>query len=149
MKREINDYADSSTYPGAYVPLFRETDVQQMIKLSREFKTLPHPVNITQNDDAYRIEVAMPGIERENILLLAHANTISVIVMKTASAVPEGEIFLQHEFDGDCFSHHINIAEDADVEFSNAVCHSGMLQIYIPKSTTNSVSKGPLNIAIY
>ena len=145
----MNDNADSFTYPGAYVPLFRETDVQQMINLSREFKTLPHPVNITENEDAYSIEVAMPGIERENIMLLADANTISVIVMKTTTPVPERESFHQHEFDCDCFSRHINIAENADVEFSNAVCHSGMLQIYIPKSTTNSVSKGPLNIAIY
>ena len=145
----MNDNAESFTYPGAYVPLFRETDVQQLINLSREFKTLPHPVNITENDEAYRIEIEIPGIERENIMLLADANTLSVIVTKSTSPVPGRENFNHHEFDCDCFSHHISIAENADVEFSNAVCHSGMLHIYIPKSTTNSVSKGPITIAVY
>ena len=145
----MNNNADSFTYPGAYVPLFRETDVQQIINLSRECKTLPHPVNITESAVAYRIEVAMPGIERENIMLLANANTLSVFAMKTTSPVPERESFHQREFDCDCFSRDISVADNADVEFSNAVCHSGMLQIYIPKSTTNYVSKGPLNIAIY
>lgn len=145
----MNDNAESFTYPGAYVPLFRETDVQQMINRSREFKTLPHPVSITDNADAYRIEVEIPGIERENIMLLADVNTLSVIVMKSTSPVPERENFQHHEFDCDCFSHHINIAENADVEFSNAVCQSGLLQIYIPKSTTGSMSKGPINIAVY
>ena len=141
--------SDSFTYPGEYVPLCNESEIQRMLSLSEEGKGVPPPVNITETPDAYKIEVAMPGVERENILLLANGNIISVIVINNTSCFHEEESSQQHEFDYDCFSRDIAVAANADLEFANAVCHSGMLRIYIPKSATTSVNKGTVNIIIY
>jgi HSP20 family molecular chaperone IbpA len=149
MKNKMIFNAAGFTYPGEYVPLFTESEVQQVLNLSQECKTLEHPVNITERPDAYRFEVAMPGIERENILLLANGNTISIIVIKNTCSVSESEDFNRQESDSDCFSCYLNVADNADLEFANAVCHSGMLRIYVPKSTTKPVNKGPINIIVY
>ena len=130
------------------MPLCKESEVQRVLSLSKEGKGLP-PVNITETPDGYRVEVAMPGVNRENILLLAKGNIISVIVINNTGSFHEEESSQQHEFEYDCFSCDIVVAANGDLEFANAVCHSGMLRIYIPKSTTNSVSKDVVNIIIY
>jgi HSP20 family protein len=149
MKNNMLFNSDNLTYPGEYVPLCKESEVQRALHLSHQCKGLPPPVNITEMPDAYRIEVAMPGVERENILLLANGNIISVMVINNTCSFHEEESSQQHEFDYDCFSRDIAVAANADLEFTNAVCHSGMLRIYIPKSTTNSVNKGSVNIVVY
>jgi HSP20 family protein len=149
MKNYMLFNSDSFTYPGAYVPLCKESEVQRVLSLSQECKRLPLPVNIAETPVAYKIEVAIPGVERENILLLANGNIISVIVINNTCSFHEEENSQQHEFDYDCFSHNIEVAANADLEFANAVCHSGMLRIYIPKSTTDSMNKGTVNIIIY
>ena len=148
MKNKTIFSSESITYPGEFVPVFKEAELQRMISL-REPKVLPPLVNITETPDAYRIEVAMPGVERGNILLLANGNTISVMVINNPSLLHQEKDSQQHEFDYDCLNHKITLAADADIEFASAVCHSGMLRIYIPKSTTTSVTKETVNIIVY
>ena len=140
--------SDSFTYPGEYVPLFKG-EVQRVLGLARELKVVPPPINIIETLGAYKIEIAMPGVERENILLLASGNTISLVVINNTCSFHAEENSPQHDLNYDCFSHDISVARNADVEFANAVCHSGMLRIYIPKSTRYSVNETPVNIIVY
>ena len=148
MKNRMLFNSDSFTYPGEYVPLFKG-EVQRVLGLARELKVVPPPINIIETLGAYKIEIAMPGVERENILLLASGNTISVMVMNNTNISRVEENPQQNAMHSDCFTHDISVARNADVEFANAVCHSGMLRIYIPKSTGYPVNETPFNIVVY
>ena len=149
MKNSVLFDQESFTYPGEYAPLFKEGDVQDVVNYVQGHKTVRPPVNIAETPDSYRIEVAMPGVERENILLLGREHTISLMGRNNTCSIHNEEHSQQHEFDYDCFSREIPVAGNADLEFANAVCHSGMLRIYVPKATTNFENKSPVNIIVY
>ncbi len=71
MKSDILYSPDCSIYPGDYMPLLRAEEIEEELKLSHEGEALFPPVNITELADSFKVEVAIPGVRREDFLLHA------------------------------------------------------------------------------
>lgn len=143
-------YTDgSSVYPGEYVPLFKENDFHKAIKYPYKNEASGLPVNIDESGDSYKIELPVPGVERENLLVKICENVLSVsVIHKNDEPDKQREIQLREfTFDG-CFTRKIVLPDDADSVFISAACKSGILHLHIPKSRRR-VKRVDTKIAVY
>jgi HSP20 family protein len=137
---------DRTIYPGTYVPAQNEADLQVALKQHHEGKMISPPANVTELADLYKIEVAIPGVEKGNFLVFADANTLSVAVMNYPLAKDEN--FRLHEFNFECFKRLIPLQKNIDAEFANAEYRNGILYLNVPKAS-NPVVNQHIQIVVY
>lgn len=121
-------------YPGVYVSLLKEEDVQEELNRSYEGEAVLPPVNVTELADSFKVEVVVPGVKRGDFLIHADENVLSVCVLHKECGLHEGESFQLHEFNYGCFDRHIILPDNADAEFISAEYRAGILRLYVPKA---------------
>lgn len=135
VKNEIlykhNDY---QVYPGAYVPLLNEDQLEKEIKRSFDCESSPPPVIINELTDSYIVELTIPGINREDFLVHADDNVLSICVLHRESCLDSAEKNKLHGFNYGLFDRHIHLPAHADVAFISAEYADGMLRFHIPKT---------------
>lgn len=149
MQNDLTYTDSSSVYPGEYVPLFKENDFNKVVKYSYKNNISGLPVNIDESGDSYKIELAIPGVERENLFLKVCGNVLSVSVIHNKDELDkQRKIQLQEfTFDG-CFARKIVLPDNSDPIFISAAYQSGILHLYIPKSA-HPVKRIDTKIAVY
>ncbi len=137
-----------SVYPGEFVPLLNEEQVKAHFSLPRETQNIQPAVNLRETVDSFITEFALPGLKREELLILAEDNILTIygIHKEIQNTKPGRNQF--SEFQYDYFERHISLPENVDVEFVAATYVSGMLSVYIPK-TTKPVKKVHQIIVVY
>lgn len=126
--------SDYSIYPGDYVPLIKEEQIREELKHPHKGKMLFPPANITELADSFKIEIAIPGVKREDILIRADENVLSVYVLHKECPMHDQESIQLHEFNYECFERHIILQDNADAEFVSAEYKEGILLLYVPKT---------------
>ena len=124
---------DCSIYPGDYVPLLKAEEIEEELRHSHEGQALFPPVNITELADSFKVEVAIPGVRREDFLVHADENILFVRVLHKEYVLEGSERFQLHEFNYKCFDRQVVLPDNADAEFISAEYKAGILRIYIPK----------------
>ena len=134
MKQTTNRKPDYSIYPGEYVPLLSEKDIKDAIKFSDK-KDIVHPaVNITEQPSSYKVEVVVPGVKRDELLMYTKGNILSICAVnneKINSTLRDQQV---QEFSYKWFDRHVLLPEDADSTFISAEYRSGIIVVHIPKS---------------
>ena len=118
-----------SIYPGNYVPILNE---EEIVQIKKEHATTPSVIIIDSNA-CYKIEIALPGVERGNFVVYADNNTLSVYVIQQKMDKP-GQFRLL-EFNSNYCEHHIDLPADADTEFVSAEYKEDVLHIHVPKTS--------------
>lgn len=147
MKSEVL-YNTSYSYPGDYVPLLKPEEIDEELKLTNEGDMLIPPVNITEQADSFKIDVAIPGVKREDFLVHTNENVLFVRVLHKDYGPKEVQHFQLHEFNYKCFDRHITLPDNADPEFSSAEYKGGILQLVMPK-TNQPVKNRHNRIVVY
>jgi len=148
MKNDILYSPGYSIYPGDYVPLLKAEEIEEELKHSHEGEALFPPVNITELADSFKVEVAIPGVRREDFLLHTTDNILFVRVLNKEYKLHGAERFQLHEFNYECFDRHIVLPENADAEFTSAEYKAGILRLYLPKTDQPSKNR-PTTIVVY
>ena len=95
--------------------------------------TLPS-VNIKENPDAFTVEVAAPGFDKNDFKLELNHNTLTVSSeKKVESETKENEVFTKREFSYQSFSRSFTLPMSADGERISANYENGILLVSIPK----------------
>lgn len=89
-------------------------------------------VNIIETDDDYRIELAAPGLGKEDFQLNVE-NSILTIAAKKELEKKEGEKFTRREFNYNNFTHTFSLSEVIDLERINATVNHGILVVTLAK----------------
>ena len=88
--------------------------------------------NITETEKEYRIEMALPGVDKKNITVKHENGYLSVIVNK-----PEGQeseqTFNRHEFDYSGSTRTFKTGDKIDTEKIEAKYENGILAVTLPK----------------
>ncbi|MCD7962118.1 MAG: Hsp20/alpha crystallin family protein [Rikenellaceae bacterium] len=103
--------------------------------LERPNSTAP-AVNIIENDKAYKMEVAAPGLTKEDCRIeLKEGNQLVVITEKKneANEKHNNGRYLRREFSFSSFRQSMILPENADIERIEAKVDNGILNIEIPK----------------
>lgn len=131
--------SEYSVYPGNYVPMLNEIEINEEIVKTRQDSMVVPSANITESGEFYKVEIALPGVNREGFLVYAEKNVISVYAVQHHQKVRDPEKFRLHEFSCNCFERHIELPADADTEFVSAEYKEGVLRIYVPKASGQSI----------
>ncbi|MFM9911686.1 MAG: Hsp20/alpha crystallin family protein [Chitinophagaceae bacterium] len=126
---------ECAIYPGDYIPLFTTEEVAAQLQHFPAKETTPLEVMITELEDSFKVEMVVPGVKREDFLIKAIDNILTISVLHKECGLPVKEHFQSQEFNGRCFDQHIILPENADVAFISAEYKSGLLRLYVPKAT--------------
>lgn len=95
--------------------------------------TLPS-VNIKESADAFVVEVAAPGFEKNDFKLELNHDLLTISSQKKVeNETKEGETFTKREFSYQSFTRSFTLPNTADGEKIGATYENGILRISIPK----------------
>jgi len=104
-------------------------------------------VNVYENDDSFRIEVAVPGIKKEDIKINLDNDIIKISAEIDSEIEKEGEKCTKKEYSYKSFSRSFTMPESADAKNISAESVDGILKITIMKKE-EEVVKPPREIEI-
>jgi HSP20 family protein len=106
--------------------------------------TLPS-VNIKENADEFKVEVAAPGFDKSDFKLELNLDLLTISSEKKVEhETKEGELFTKREFSYQSFSRSFTLPNTADGERIEANYENGILRICIPKKA--ETKPGPVRM---
>lgn len=112
--------------------------------------TIPS-INISEEKDKYKVEVAAPGLKKEDLDIRVDGNLITISSESTESKTStdnnkEGENYSRREYNYSSFSRSFTVPENADTEAVKAKYCDGVLCLNIPKK--KHTDKGPKKVNV-
>lgn len=97
-------------------------------------------VNVFENDDEFRIELATPGMKKEDIKIQLENDVITISASKEDENVTkENETCTKQEYSYFNFTRSFTLPDAADVEKIDAKTEDGILKITIAKKEEKKV----------
>ncbi len=97
--------------------------------------------NILEKEKGFEIQLAVPGMKKDDFKLEMEEDVLSVIYEKKDEEKKDDGEYLQREFDMDEFTRSFSIPKTADVENIQARYEAGILYISVPKQDKARLSK--------
>jgi HSP20 family protein len=137
-----------SVYPGEYIPMPEEEALLEDLRIHCKDEVAKPLVNMNELKDCFTIEMMVPGVKRDDIVIHVHDNILSIAVLhKDCGDVKKKKLQI-HEFDSECLKRSILLPGNADTVFINSEYEAGILRIYIPK-TKHPVKNPHSRIIVY
>jgi HSP20 family protein len=100
--------------------------------LGEQRSTVP-AVNILENKDNFMIDVAAPGMKKENFEIKLDNNTLTISAKKEEEQFEQDEMFRRREFSYSSFQRSFYLPEVIKEEKIEAHYKDGILEIVVPK----------------
>lgn len=104
-------------------------------------------VNIAETDQEYRVELAAPGLVKQDFKIDLHKNVLTISSEKEVSNEENSENFMRKEFSYNSFKRSFTLPDTVNAEKIKAEQSNGILTVHIPKKP-EAVEKGPRQISI-
>ncbi|HOJ66676.1 MAG TPA: Hsp20/alpha crystallin family protein [Paludibacteraceae bacterium] len=99
---------------------------------SKTNTTLPS-VNIKETNDAYRLEMAAPGLKKEDFKIEVKDGVLSISSEKVGEELKEGEEFTHREYSYQSFVRSFTLPDNVEEDKIEAKYENGILCVNIPK----------------
>ena len=129
---------NESWLPGIFNDIFSDDD--WMIKANASATA----VNVIENAKDYKIEVAAPGMTKEDFKVNVDENDNLIISMEKKNENNQGKEnshYLRREFSYSKFQQVMTLPDNADKENISAKVNNGILNIQIPKLQEDQIKK--------
>jgi HSP20 family protein len=90
-------------------------------------------VNVIETKEAFRLEVAAPGLEKQDFKLHLEKDILTISAQKEHKEEVKEERFTRREFNFSAFKRSFTLPEHVDVNGINAAYNNGVLSINLPK----------------
>lgn len=114
-------------------------------KNAKRFDFVP-TVNTREGEDAYFMDVDLPGITKDDIVIDVDDNVLSVSGERKANETHQEDKYYKVESSYGKFERSFTLPEDADADKIEATSNNGVLEIKISKMP--QVDKAPKKIEI-
>lgn len=104
-------------------------------------------VNIIETNEAFKIELAAPGLSKEDFELNIEDKHLKVFVKKEKEELKEDKKFTRREFAYTNFERSFKLSDKVDVAKISAIYENGILQVTIPKKEEEVVIKRTIEIS--
>jgi HSP20 family protein len=92
-------------------------------------------VNIVENESMFKLEVAAPGLAKEDFKINVEDKVLTVSAeKKIETETNEGEKILRREFGYSNFKRTFTLPENVNVKDIKAVYENGVLNVHLPKA---------------
>lgn len=99
-------------------------------------------VNVIENETDYKIEVAAPGMTKEDFNIhLADDNQLVITMEKKNESKNDNSKYLRREFSYSKFQQALILPEDVEKDHISASVNDGVLTIDLPKKTQEEKAK--------
>jgi len=95
--------------------------------------TMNPAVNIIEGDTDFRVEVAAPGLNKEDFKVHVEKNILEISAEKKDETVSENKKFLRKEFNYSEFKRTFSLPSSVDADNIKAGHQNGVLTVEIPK----------------
>lgn len=136
-------------YNKCYTPTYRDDFFNNRVSrryYGEGFASKP-AVNIIEEDDAFRIEVAAAGLSSKDFSISLEQDLLTVSADKKEKKRDKQDSYTRREFNYTNFSRSFRIDESIDQEKLQAKHADGILTIHLPKKE-EAAQPGPRNIEI-
>jgi HSP20 family protein len=100
------------------------------------------PVNISENNLAYHLELAAPGMEKTDFKVTLDGNILTISTEKKAETKDENVKNIRREFSYKAFKRSFTVDEKIDAANIAAKYENGILKLELPKKEeTKAVAK--------
>ncbi len=110
------------------------------------------PLDISETDEAFEVEAALPGVKPEDVEVQVHGDTVTIKGNAKEEAEGEGKDWLRRERRYGVFARSFTLPTDIDAAKASADFENGLLKLHLPKSeaalpktikvSTRGVTKG-------
>jgi HSP20 family protein len=98
-------------------------------------KTLTVPaVNITEEKDNYKVELAAPGMTKDDFSIDVEGNMLSISASQEEEKEEQDKKYTRKEYNYSSFSRSFTIPEEVNKEKIEAKYDQGVLKLWLPKS---------------
>jgi len=101
--------------------------------LSDKLSSRVPAVNIAETEDEFQIELAAPGLKKEDFKISLDKNVLSVTADKKVENVEEGKKFSKREYSYNSFTRSFTLPETADAAKIEAEYVDGVLKLNVAK----------------
>ena len=99
-------------------------------------------VNVAENDTEFRLEMAAPGLAKEDFKVNIEDNILTISAeKKVKNETKDGEKFLRREFGYSMFKRSFTLPETIDIANIKASYDNGVLQLNLPKVAVKKAVK--------
>lgn len=102
--------------------------------------------NISESKDHFHVELAAPGLKKEDFKLSLERDLLSISVEQTVQTDPQERNFNKREFSYSSFVRSFTLPESADENGIEAKYENGLLCIEIPKREEAKVQSRQIEI---
>jgi len=135
-------------YPGDYVPLLKQAEFEQELAHFHKGEKLFPQANISELPDAYQVNMAIPGIRREEFMVHVDGNVLFIRVLHKEAKLAIALKLQERDFNNVCFERRVNLPANADPSFMSAEFKAGILQVIIPKAT-GPIDGSSMQVVVY
>ena len=133
MKKDNQAAEKNDVYPGSFVPQKKSEIFKNEVTKDKNNLTKKPLVNLIESNHSIILEMAVPGVKREDFLIEVKDDILTVHVIHKDSN-KDFVAFSMHEFDCNKYKRSIQLPPNADYAFVSAKYNDGLLTIYIPKT---------------
>lgn len=137
--KEFNEFRRGFNYLNTLMDDFEKR------KSDSKFDFVP-TVNTREADDAYFVDVDLPGITKEDIAIDIDDNVLTVSGERKTKTEEKEDNYYKIESSYGTFSRSFTLPEDVNADKIEAASNDGVLEIKIPKMP--AVEKAPKKIEI-
>lgn len=102
--------------------------------VTSDFRRWSSPaVNISETDDEFTMQMAAPGLKKNDFKLNVDENTLTVSAEKKSESSENSKKYNRREFSFTSFSRHFTLPETVNVDAISANYEDGIMTIRLPK----------------
>jgi HSP20 family protein len=139
-KQQAQTPENQRIYPGSFQPAPINTEELKK-ELMKPHEGAAEPMlNVLEEHGKYIVELASPGLRKEDFLIKISDNRLRVYVLHKDPAADKSKLYHHHGFNYECFSSRILLPDDVDSDFMRAEYRDGVLRLVFPKSKTRRLN---------
>lgn len=123
------------TTPSIFDEFFTDSYLPRFFEIGAKPNGSNSPaVNVEETDKEYRIEVAAPGLEKEDMKVSVDDGVLTIKAEKKLESEEKNDNYIRREFGYNSFSRSFTLPEEVDAEKISAKHKNGVLNVTLPKA---------------
>ena len=130
MATLVKTFAPASNYASLFNNFFGNLD---RLDTNTDFAGSLPAVNVKEVENGFHIELAAPGLKKEDFKISVHENVLSISAEQKQESEQKEEKYTRKEFNYSSFKRSFTLPKTIDGEKIQAAYTDGILKIELPK----------------
>ncbi|UBM57601.1 Hsp20/alpha crystallin family protein [Marinilongibacter aquaticus] len=129
MNSLVKSFRPVNAFPSFFDGFLNELDQAAAQHFTQQLPA----VNVSQDEDGFKLELAAPGLKKEDFNIKVDGQTLSVSAEKKTEETEQKEKYTRKEFSYTNFSRSFRLPKSVDLDKIEASHENGILFLSLPK----------------